>query len=89
MTLEADFMLKIIWTILGTSATGLMGLVIWGLKKLIEVFFENTVQLKLLNQHVEKLLELPPKVEKLERDVSAAHEKIRAITKNGENKCDQ
>lgn len=89
MTVDSEFMLKILWTIGGAIATALLGLIVWGLKELIKAFFANTVQLKLINQHIAELLKLPPQVEKLKQDMNVAHERIRQITKNGVTKCEQ
>ena len=82
--MDSQTLITIVWTILGALGTALLALVVWGLKKLITATFENTVQVKLLNQHIEKLLLLPPRVEKIERDLNVAHERIRKGYKNGE-----
>jgi hypothetical protein len=61
----------------------MLGLIAWGIKSLISTTFENTVQIKLLNQHIVDLLKIPGKVEKLEQDVRVAHDRIREVYKNG------
>lgn len=76
-------LVTIIWSIIGGIATMLLGLVAWGLKVQITTTFENTVQIRLLNQHIESLLKLPSKVEKLEKDIFVAHKRIKEMYKPG------
>lgn len=84
--MSSDTLITIMWTVMGAVATSFLGLLFWGVKKLITTTFENTVQIKLLNQHIDALLMLPLKVEKLDKDVTEAHNKIRGIYKNtGDN----
>lgn len=71
------------WTIVG--AVGSMGLALigWGLKVGISALVDNTLQVKILNSHIETLLKLPPRVDKLEQDLKVAHDRIRTVYKNG------
>lgn len=66
-------------TFIQAVGTLLLGLIAWGIKAHIQTTFENTVQIKILNQHIEELLKLKPKVEKIENDLHVAHERIRAL----------
>jgi len=71
---------------MGAIATSFLGLLFWGVKKLITTTFENTVQISLLNQHIDQLLKLPVKVEKMEKDLNEAHSRIRTVYKHtGDN----
>lgn len=85
MTPDGQTVLIIIWTACGAIMTGILGLIFWGIKKLIVTMFENTIQIKILNGHIDNFLKVPPKVEKLERDMNIAHERIRGILANGED----
>lgn len=67
---------------MGGVATAFLGLIVWGIKKLITTTFENTVQVKILTGQIATLLNLPPQVEKIKSDLNEAHNRIRSL-KNG------
>jgi len=81
--MDSQTLVTIMWTVLGAVATAFLGLLFWGVKKLIMTTFENTVQIKILNKHIEELIKLPLKIEKMERDLNIAHDRIRTVIKNG------
>lgn len=76
-------LITILWAIVGAVGTSLLGLIVWGIKTLISTVFENTVQVRLLNQHIEELMKLPMKVEKAERDLNNAFNMIRDMKQGG------
>lgn len=76
-------LVTILWTIVGAVGTTMLGLLAWGVKSLIAATFENTVQIKLLNEKLEKLIAVPGRIEKMEIDLRVAHDRIREIYKNG------
>lgn len=80
--MDSQTLITIMWTIVGAVATTFLGLIAWGLKKMIMTTFENTVQIKLLTEKLDTLLKLPPRMEKVEKDITEAHNRIRSL-KNG------
>lgn len=78
---EVDPILKIVWSIFGTLGVALLGLIVWGIKKWITTTFENTVALKVLSEKLDNFSKQIETLPKIQRDVSAAHEKIRKIEK--------
>ena len=82
--LDNPTLVAILWTVLGAFATAFLGLIVWGIKKLITTTFNNTIAVTLLNSHIEELLKLPPKVEKLQADMNEAHRRIKHFNKKGE-----
>lgn len=83
--MDSSTLVTIMWTVMGGVGTSFLGLIFWGIKKLITTTFENTVQIKLLNQHIETLMKLPAKVEKHEKDLNEAHQRIRELKKGDSN----
>lgn len=78
---EAITPLNIIWSILGAIGVAFLGLLVWGIKKLVVTTFENTFAISKLSDKLEKFTEQIELLPKLEKDVGAAHEKIRNIQK--------
>ncbi len=73
--------LTILWSILGSIGVMCLGLIAWGLKKLITTTFENTFAINGLNTKLEAFTKQIEMLPKLQRDVGAAHDKIRNIEK--------
>lgn len=71
--------LQIIWSILGAVGVCVLSLIGFGIKKLVTTTFQNTVAVKLLDTHIERLLKGYEKIQKIEEDVNEAHKKIRQI----------
>lgn len=59
----------------------LLGFLVWGIKILITTVFDNTIEIKLLNKHISELVKYYAKTEKLEKDVTEAHNRIRDLQK--------
>jgi hypothetical protein len=78
-------LITIIWSIVGAVGTGVLGLIFFGIKKLVTTTIENTIAIQILSGHIEAIIKLSNKIEKLERDVNSAHDKIRNYSRGGEN----
>jgi len=72
------------WSGVGAMAVGLLSVVIWGFKILITAMFDNTVAIKLLNEKINELVKYYAKTEKLEKDVSVAHQRIRDLQRSSQ-----
>ena len=75
--MEADVLVKVIWSILAAIGVTGLGLLSIGVKRLISVTFENTVQIRILNEKIADIIKGQLKVEKIERDLNEAHNRIR------------
>lgn len=76
--------LEILWGIFGGIGTASLGLIAFGLKKMVSTTIENTIAIKILNEKMTTIVEKLDKIPKLEKDLSAAHDKLRNL--NGGSK---
>jgi len=76
---DSQTLLTILWTIIVSIGAALLGLGVWAVKKLIVIIFENTVQIKILNKHIDEIMRALSRVDKMGKDISEAHAKIREI----------
>lgn len=67
------------WGIFGAIGTMLIGMLAWGVKVLITAVFDNTVAIKVLNEKIGELVKYYSRTEKLENDVTEAHNRIRQL----------
>lgn len=74
--MEAEIFVKIIWGFLGVFGTGALGLLLWGIKQLITATFDNTIQIKTLNEKMGPMLGYLSKIDRIEKEVNDAHLKI-------------
>lgn len=77
--MDNQTLVTIIWSLTGAVGTVFLGLVAFGLKALITATFKNTMAINNLNQHIEQLLKIPAKLEKVQFDIDNAHAKIRSL----------
>lgn len=73
--------LTLVWSILGSIGVAFLGLLVWGIKKLIITTFENTLSINNLGSKLEEFTKQIELIPKLQRDLGAAHDKIRKIEK--------
>lgn len=81
---DVGTLVNIMWGMLGTAGVTFLGLTSYGIKKLIHTVFENTVAIKVLTEKLEDLEKKTEAIPKLEKDVGAAHQKLREVLKKGE-----
>lgn len=77
--MDNQTIIQTMWSIFGAMGIALLSFIGWGLKKLVTTTFENTVAIKLLDSHIEKLIKGYAKIEKLETDINQAHSRIRQL----------
>jgi len=84
---EIKTIVTIMWSVLGALAVAGLGLLSWGVKKLIVASFENTLQIRILNEKIGEIIRGQLKIEKMEKDLNEAHSRIRELKhiKMGEN----
>ncbi len=80
-----EFILKLVWIILGGAGVVVLGLLSWGVKSLISVSFENTIEIRILNKKIDDIVAAVVKINKLEQDLNHAHSKIRELNESYRN----
>jgi hypothetical protein len=79
-----ETIIKIVWSLIGSLGVMALGLLSWGIKRLISASFENTIQIRILNGKIADIIGAIGKISKMEQDINHAHKKIREI-ENGDN----
>lgn len=82
--MDSATLVTIIWSGIGALAVALLGMLVWGLKILITTMFDNTVQIKLLSEKISELVKYYSKTEKLEKDMTVAHQRIRDLQRGSQ-----
>lgn len=77
--MDTPTLLHIIWSVFGAVGLAILSFIGWGIKKLVTTTFENTVAIKILDGHIERLVKGYARIDKLENDMNNAHIKIREI----------
>lgn len=78
--LDEKTIIQIAGLIIGALATGVMGLIGWGIKKLITAVYECVVEIKILREIVSKLTEEVKPIPKMQRDLNNLHQWRRDMT---------
>ena len=87
MSESPETLIHILWSIIGAVGVAALGLLSWGVKRLIATAFENTIQIRMLNQKLEEIIGSIMKINRIEQDLNHAHAKIRELNqlyRNGE-----
>ena len=84
MSLDDSSLIRIMWAMLGTFGVTFLGLLAWGIKKMITTLFENTLAIRGLTIQVTTLNQSHAELNKLSKDMNVAHGRIRELQRQGE-----
>ena len=84
MSLDDSSLIRIMWGMFGTFGVTSVGLLAWGIKKMISTLFQNTLAIQSLTLQIATLNASHAEINKLSRDMNIAHSRIRELQNQGE-----
>lgn len=80
--MTSELVIQIAGLIIGGLGTIVLGLLTWGIKKLIETILSTRLELAVIKEQLKSLIEDNKSLPKIKEDLNALHSKVRSKDQN-------
>ena len=80
--MSSELVIQIAGLIIGGLGTIVLGLLTWGIKKLIETILSTRLELAVIKEQLKSLIEDNKALPKMKEDLNALHSKVRSKDQN-------